>query len=219
MLTWNELLPEEKRRLHELEGQIAELERGSEVMGGGGRTQVSISDIRLSISEMARRLDELDKMVEKESKTRRADMKRRVNHLRSAYDNVVTSLENFDRRRYQKDYSLQKHELFGKYSNVDPEIADLEIAENSSLSNSNAMMNDYLHTGRETLSELLSQKERLKNVQTKVLDILNLLGISNSIMRAVEKRDVFDKYLVIGGMVLTLLVLAFVIFYLRGGSS
>lgn len=235
MLTLNELLPEEKRRLHELERQIMELERydsetatrvggapgsGNGRYGNGNNNGVpkpppQLSDIRLSVTEMCRRLDELDKLVEKESKTRRADMKRRVQHLRSAYENLVISLENYDKRRYQKDYSLQKHELFGKYSQSDPEINDLELAESSSLMNSQTMLNDYLNTGRETLGELLSQRERLKSVQTKVLDILSLLGISNSIMRAVEKRDLVDKYIVFGGMAATLVILFLVIFYLR----
>jgi golgi SNAP receptor complex member 2 len=236
MLTLNELLPEEKRRLHELERQIMELERydteingtggfggapgsGNGRYGNGGSGMVKLppqlSDIRLSITEMSRRLDELDKLVEKESKTRRSDMKRRVQHLRSAYENLVISLENYDKRRYQKDYSLQKHELFGKYSNSDPEIDDLEMAESSSLMKSQTMLNDYLNTGRETLGELLSQRERLKSVQTKVFDILSLLGISNSIMRAVEKRDLFDRYLVFGGMAVTIVILFLVIFYLR----
>jgi golgi SNAP receptor complex member 2 len=231
MLTLNELLPEEKRRLHELEKQIMDLERYESETNGGlggapgsgngrygnstGIAKPQLSDIRLSVTEMARRLDELDKLVEKESKTRRSDMKRRVQHLRSAYENLVSSLENYDKRRYQKDYSLQKHELFGKYSNGDPEIDDLEMAESSSLIKSQTMLNDYLNTGRETLGELLSQRERLKSVQTKVLDILSLLGISNSIMRAVEKRDTFDKYLVFGGMAITLIILFLVIFYLR----
>jgi len=35
----------------------------------------------------------------------------------------------------------------------------------------------------------------------------NKLGLSNSLMRIVERRDVTDAYLVLGGMVLTIIVL------------
>lgn len=215
MISLSELLPEEKRRLHELENQIQELERED------NQSKIKVSDIRLSISEMNRRLEELEKLVNKESKTRRSDMKRRYLHLKSTFDNIVLSLENYDKRRYQKDFSLQKHELFGKYSsssssNVDPELADIEMTENTSLEKSNLMISEYLTNGRETLMELISQRERLKSVQKKVFDILNLLGISNSIMRNVEKRDLYDKWIVFGGMFITLLILLFVFLYLRG---
>ena len=213
MISLSELFPEEKRRLHELENQINELERGGG--GGGGSSTIQLSDIRISVSEMSRRLDDLEKLVNKESKTRRSDMKRRFLHLKSTYDNIVLSLENYDKRRYQKDYSLQKHELFGKYSNIDPELADIEMSENASLEKSNVMLSEYLTNGKETLMELISQRERLKSVQKKVFDILNLLGISNSIMRAVEKRDFNDKWIVFAGMILILFILAFVFFYLR----
>lgn len=208
MISLSELFPEEKRRLHELENQIIELEKGN--------SKIQVSDIRLSISEMNRRLEELEKLVNKESKTYRSDMKRRYQHLKSTYDNIVLSLENYDKRRYQQDYSLQKYELFGKYSNIDPELANIEITENKSLEKSNIMLSEYLVNGKETLMELISQRERLKSVQKKVFDILNLLGISNTIMRNVEKRDLHDKYIVFGGMFIVLLILAFVFFYLRG---
>jgi Golgi SNAP receptor complex protein 2 len=82
-----------------------------------------------------------------------------------------------------------------------------ELDENSSLNRSSSMVNSYLDVGQHTLTELLNQKERLKNAHRKVIDILNYLGLSNSLMRAIESRDVTDRLIVYGGMVFILLLL------------
>lgn len=243
--SFNELLSEEKRRLHELENLINELEHGDGNDYEGSYTvydsknktslrsrnvssltstslpttssQTSLFDIQSLLNDIVQRLKDYEKLIDKESKTHRYDMKRRLQHLLHTSDNLTRSLEFYKKKKFVKNYNLQKSELFGKNQSdaIDPELHDLEMAENNSLTNTNQMLNHYISTSKETLSELYSQKERLKGIQTKVLDILSLLGISNTIMKSVEKRDLFDKYLVFGGMIVTLLILALVIFYLR----
>ena len=60
------------------------------------------------------------------------------------------------------------------------------------------------------MGELRRQKERLKGVQTKVLDILNMLGLSNYLMKSVERRDFADKIIVLGGIFLVLILLGII---------
>lgn len=201
----DELLPDDKRRLHELEISLGELERNN--------PNVHYSDVAIALEEMSNRLEKLEALCSKESKTRRNDMRRRVQHLKSSYARIKNSFENYERRHVQSNIELQKKILFGSSMARDPELLDLEMAENDSLNRSGAMLNDYIGSGRETLAELTSQRERLKSVQTKVYDILNLLGISNSIMRAVEKRDFYDKLLVFGGMVAIIVLLLVIYFF------
>jgi hypothetical protein len=203
----DELLPEDKRRLSDLELQLSLLEDGS--------TAVNFSDLAIGVTEMSTRMDELEILVNKESKTRRNDMRRRVQHLRNTHSFIKKSLENYGRRTHQNMHELQRKELFANMPARDSETIDLEMAENVSLSRSNVMMNDYLASGRDTLHELTSQRERLQGVQSKVLQMLNLLGVSGSIMRAVENRDYFDKIIVFVGMFFILIFIFFVYFFLR----
>jgi Golgi SNAP receptor complex protein 2 len=71
------------------------------------------------------------------------------------------------------------------------------------------MVGEYMQTGQETLMELMSQRERLKGVQRHVFDMLNYLGVSNSVLKTVERREVLDRIIVFGGMlIVSLLVLA-----------
>lgn len=202
----DELLPEDKRRLHELEMSLSELERNN--------PNVHYSDVAIAIKEMTTRLEYLDAMCMKESKARRTDMRRRVQHLKSTFVHIRSSFDKYEKRHLQNNPELQKQILFGSAVARDPELFDLEMAENDSLGRSSSMINDYINSGRETLSELTSQRERLKSVQTKVYDILNLLGVSNSIMRAVERRDFYDKWIVFGGMIVVTILLLVIYIYL-----
>jgi golgi SNAP receptor complex member 2 len=203
----SELLPEEKRRLHELELQLGEVERNS--------LTVRASDVSLGLNEMSMRLDELDKLVQNEPIKRREDCRRRILHLRNTHQHIKASLDNWVRRNNQYDLGAQKRALFGNADIEGGKVTDAEIAENASLQSSARMMNDYIAIGQETLSNLISQKDRIKNVQRKVFDILNYLGLSNSIMRVVERRDIVDKWIVYIGMVLIIALLIFVYMYLR----
>lgn len=191
----SELIAEDKRRVFELEAQLVEYEKGT-------NKAVQASDIQLGLEEMGKRLVELERQANNESKSRRDDMRRRVSHLRSTHTHVKQSLEVIMRRRDSQKYESARRDLFGDtsgdgQSNVN---IDLEMAESASLDRSSNMVNTYIAQGQETLNELLEQKDRLKNIQRKVFDIMNYLGISQSIIKAVEKRDFTDKWIVIIGM-------------------
>jgi Golgi SNAP receptor complex protein 2 len=203
----SELLPEEKRKLHELEQQLIELERGN--------ATIQVSDITIGLNEMTLRLDELDKLVLKEPKTRRDDCRRRVQHLRTTFNHIKDSLQNMVRRKDRTRYDANRRDLFAE-SNRNIEAGDLEaeLAENGSLLRSGRMLNEYIAIGQETMSGLMSQKERLKGIQRKAFDILNSLGIANSLMRAVEGRDTVDKWIVFGGMAAILIIIILVYVYL-----
>jgi Golgi SNAP receptor complex protein 2 len=62
-------------------------------------------------------------------------------------------------------------------------------------------IDDMLAQGSETLLSLRNQREMLKSTRTKVLDIVNTLGMSNTVMRFIEKRSSKDKVILFGGMI------------------
>ena len=48
----------------------------------------------------------------------------------------------------------------------------------------------------------------------KMLDVANMLGLSNTVMRIIERRATQDKFIMIGGMLLTCVFMFLVIRYL-----
>jgi len=208
----SEIFPEEKKRLFELEQQLFHLENGN--------TTIRISDVYIGLEEMGKRLDNLDQLASQESKLRRDDYRRRIQHLKSSYNHIKAGLDNYARTKNyynQQSFDQQKQKLFGNGStaiDINPNY-DIEMAESESIRKSSSMVGDYIKQGQETLGELLSQKERLKGIQRRVFDIMNYLGISNSIMRTVERRDVVDKWIVYGGMLFITTLLFLIIFFWR----
>ena len=209
----NELFPEEKRRLELIEYQLNELERGS--------ASIQSSDVSLGLHEMSNRLDELDRLAQRENdRGRKEDFRRRVQHLRTAHAHIRSSFESLLRRREQDHQHLQRQSLFAgarglDYSQQQQQFDVESAAEGDSLSRSSRMVGDYLQTGQETLLELMSQRERLKGVQRHVFDMLNYLGVSNSLLKAVERREGLDRVLVFVGMGLVSLLLLAVWWFRR----
>ena len=68
------------------------------------------------------------------------------------------------------------------------------------------MLEQILGQGASILGNMGAQRERLKRAQKKALDMLNVLGLSESLLKIAERRQRVDKAIVYGGMVTTLLV-------------
>ncbi|XP_072343088.1 Golgi SNAP receptor complex member 2 isoform X3 [Scyliorhinus torazame] len=62
--------------------------------------------------------------------------------------------------------------------------------------------------------ELLSRTFTTNGAQKKILDVANMLGMSNTVMRLIEKRAFQDKFIMIGGMVLTCVIMVLAVKYL-----
>ena len=206
----SELIPEEKRRLYELEQQLIELEKGN--------TSIQASEITIGLQNSIIRFEEIEKLIQKEQKQKRDDYRRRLQHLRNTHQHISDLLQNFYQRH---PYLYEKSQLFGgKVGNIHQRVnleddMALELAENGSLSRSSKMLNDYLSIGKDTLDELVNQRERLKGIQRRAFDILNYLGLSNTVMKNVELRDWVDKWIVYIGMAVILVLMFFVWWYFR----
>lgn len=54
----------------------------------------------------------------------------------------------------------------------------------------------------------------LQGTHKKMLDVANMLGLSNTVMRLIERRATQDKFIMIGGMLLTCVFMFLVVRYL-----
>lgn len=54
----------------------------------------------------------------------------------------------------------------------------------------------------------------MKGAQRRLMDLGNTLGLSNTTMKYIERRAREDKFILLGGMALTILVIILVIIYL-----
>lgn len=74
------------------------------------------------------------------------------------------------------------------------------------------MSEEYVNQADEAYQQLLKDKEKIKATRTKLLNILNSLGVSQSILRYVNKTDFIDKIIAYCGMIF-IIVLIIVVYY------
>ena len=74
-------------------------------------------------------------------------------------------------------------------------------------------MGDIISQGQSQLSELVDQRGRIKGVKTVLLNMMTTLGVTNTTMRVIERRDITDYYLVLACMFVVLVLLY--VLYLR----
>ncbi|KAL4435022.1 hypothetical protein ABPG77_003847 [Micractinium sp. CCAP 211/92] len=90
---------------------------------------------------------------------------------------------------------------------------DLKAARH--VQNSRRVLEEAYETGVGIIGSMAGQRERLKATHRKVLDVLNSVGLSDSVLRLAERRQRLDKALVYGGMAVTLLVVGLLYWWVK----
>ena len=68
-------------------------------------------------------------------------------------------------------------------------------------------MDELMSHAGNVLGALGDQRERLKGAQYRMLDFLNTMGVSSSLLRVIDRRQRMDAILVYGGMFVVTVVL------------
>lgn len=98
-------------------------------------------------------------------------------------------------------------------TNFSPNDSETSVMIDHALQHSNHLndahkgMDDLLVTGGSVLSNLREQRITLKGAKKKMLDIANVLGLSNTVLRLIERRTAQDKVILYGGMIVTLIIM------------
>lgn len=84
--------------------------------------------------------------------------------------------------------------------------------ESKSLKHSSMLADQILETGTATVEMLFAQRAKLKGAKKKMLDVANQLGVSKDLIRAIERRELSDTYLVLG--IIAVLILVVILLWL-----
>lgn len=68
--------------------------------------------------------------------------------------------------------------------------------------------------GSNILETLKYNRETIKGAHRRLIDLANTLGLSNATISLIERRVSQDKYVLFGGMFVTLTIIVLVIIYL-----
>jgi Golgi SNAP receptor complex protein 2 len=75
-------------------------------------------------------------------------------------------------------------------------------------------MDKMIDHGETLLGSVKNQSLSLKEVKRKILSASNTLGLSSTLIRMIERRNVSDKYILYGGMIVTCIIMFLTVKYL-----
>jgi Golgi SNAP receptor complex protein 2 len=189
-----------------LEFQLQQLEEGGDADLESGATPIGLTE---NLNLLLQDVSTLERMLEEGGE--REILRKRAVLLAADAQALRHSVERFLKNNYA--FRKEKNErslLFGGAASRAESVAvDSFLRERTSLTSSHAMLDEVSAAAENVMGALQGQRTTLKVAHKRVLDIASSLGVSNSLMKIIERRTVGDKVLVYGGSAfISLLLLA-----------
>jgi len=166
-------------------------------------------------AEFSGSVAEVGRLASQVSDNSKTMWKRRASNLDDDASNIQCTVDKQLGKFYkQRKDDEDRKALFGdRAPKQEGDETSSLLKERRGLSEANSMLDEILEQGQSTLDNLINQNKVLKTAKRKLLDIANVMGVSASLVNVIDRRQTGDKWLVYGGMVLTLFLL-FSLWYL-----
>ncbi|GAV88738.1 V-SNARE_C domain-containing protein [Cephalotus follicularis] len=213
--TLSDIYQSSKKLLLRARDGIERLERLESSTSNGGLDSPDLShSIKRDISQIQSLCFDMDRLWRSvDSKSHRDLWKRKVEQVAEEAESLKDSLDKYLLRNQRRMMEAKERaELLGR-ANGDSahvlRIFDEEAQAMQSVRSSSRMLEESFATGTAILSKYAEQRERLKGAQRKALDVLNTVGLSNSVLRLIERRNRVDTWIKYVGMALVVIILYF----------
>ncbi|CAD5120462.1 DgyrCDS9029 [Dimorphilus gyrociliatus] len=163
--------------------------------------------------------EKLELMVHKEIPSRRQSTKLKVDQLKYDCQHLQAAMRSILLKRCRKEEERRDKEalLSRRYTTNDSrnstygsDDTSIEMGaaldHNSRLLNANNQVDQLIDTGTAIMISVRNQYSSLKTAKQKILDVTNMLGLSNTVMRLIERRTHQDKFILYGGMIFCLII-------------
>lgn len=176
-------------------------------------------EIQIRIDRITSNYEQLELLSNKEPPNRRQNAKLRVEQLKYDCQHYQAALRNFQLKRINMEQQQRdRDELLSRRFTANDQatsiMIDHALQQNTSLNNAHRGVDELLMSGSNVLNNLKDQRGTLKGAHKRILDIANTLGMSNTVMRLIEKRTYQDKFILFGGMFLTCVIMFLIVKYL-----
>jgi len=180
------------------------------------------NEIQRRLDHMWGNCDRLDMLASKEPLARRQNARMRVDQLKYDLQHLNAALQSqVNRAASRAREAIDREQLLNTQFTTNAATRDSETAilinnamtHQDGLTRVNTHLDSILAQGAEIIGGLQHQGSALKGIRKKVLDVANTLGMSNTVIRMIERRGQGDKMFLIGGMVLTCIFMILVIRY------
>ena len=171
------------------------------------------AEVNRVIADLAKLLGEMDALIPLErDPVRREVARKRREHSEQRLEDLRK--KGLARRSAALRKLMDERSRAALFSQAHPqhltshldELKDFQ-QESEALRQSHRGVDDILSVGQAVISSLSAQGETIRRATDKVEGVVGSLGISNSLLRAVRRRQWGDAAIVYGGMVVVTLVL------------
>ncbi|XP_069701979.1 probable Golgi SNAP receptor complex member 2 [Periplaneta americana] len=181
-------------------------------------------EIQARIDSVTSNCERLDILIYKEPLSRRTNGKLRIDQLKYDKVHLQAALDTYRNRKYQRLQEEREREALLNHHFEPNSYGETSIVmdqgqmfyaqkHQDSLQNANRGVDDMLQSGAGILENLRDQRMTIKGAHRRLYDIANTLGLSNTTMRLIERRAYQDKFILLGGMLFTLIVIGLVVVY------
>ncbi|XP_074271046.1 membrin-11-like [Silene latifolia] len=211
--TLSELHQNAKKLLMKIRVSLERLERLESSTSAGASAMPELGfEINKDISQLHSLCLDMDRLWRSVAvKSQRDLWKRKVEQIAEEADSLKESLEKyFTRNQRRMQEAKERSELLGRANGESSHVMRIFDDETQALQaarNSSRMLEEAYSTGVAILSKFSEQRESMKSAHRKLLDVLNTMGLSNSVLRLIERRNRVDTWIKYTGMVLTFIVL------------
>ncbi|XP_065079555.1 probable Golgi SNAP receptor complex member 2 [Ochlerotatus camptorhynchus] len=175
------------------------------------------ADIQTKLVAVNANCDRLDVLLYKVPVAQRQNAKMRVDQLKYDVRHLQAALKLYQDKKARKELEqVERENLLNKRFTANSETSidiDYSLQHHNSMQNAHRGVDEMLWTGSNILDGLKNQRDTLKGAKKRILDFGNTLGLSNQTMKMIERRLVEDKYVMVGGMIVTLLIIVLVIYF------
>lgn len=212
------LYHETNRKIQLLQQNLGRLDHAPE-----GQVAAVEADIADQLNAIHANCDRLGILAGKETPHRRANAKYKVDQLKYDVKHVVAAINNIKSKRFARENEERQRDALMSMSFTTNDQArshtsielDAHLEHNQRMGDTHRQLDDLLGHGSSILSSLRDQHGTLKSARKKVLDVMNTLGLTNTVMRLIEKRGSQDKILFWVGVGITLLIMYLTVWYVR----
>ncbi|KAI9328153.1 hypothetical protein BDR26DRAFT_874430 [Obelidium mucronatum] len=203
-----------------MQGQV---ESGSTYCASSGQIHSNLETLRQSakdLSDVAKR--EITTVKREKALSRANQMQADYQSLKLKYDDLRKRMSDLVAEKERSELmggigagGLGRRAAAGSKNSGEPSLTDTStilmmdglLKENEVLTASEGRIDEFIQMGRGALTELYEQRQILKSTQKRMYDIATSLGLSSTVIKYIEKRAVQDRWILFGGMFVTVLLM------------
>ncbi|KAH8555795.1 hypothetical protein BGW37DRAFT_419388 [Umbelopsis sp. PMI_123] len=183
--------------------------------------------ITAAFGSLERSIADFEKQARREILTAKRELAlSRVQKFRDELQVMRLQFDNCKRDQEQKLHQTNRRDLLGarpprsggaspmEHPYQTPSPLEHAMRERSFAQNTESHLDDFISQAQHVLENLTDQHGILKQTQRRILDTANTLGLSQNVIRYIERRSAQDKWIFIIGVIITIGLLWAIVHYL-----